>query len=99
MTSIAPAMIDTDRIALSHELSATSERFAIEASLWRLPEAKAECERVAGYLATLSRNVLTGGEIEIVAAYADASRLLIDNIVGTRRFFQIINTPPHVNRR
>lgn len=92
-------MVDTDRLALSSELAATAERFAIEASLWKLREAKAECERVAGYLATLSRSVLTSGETDIVAAYADASRLLIDNIVGTRRFFQTVNTQPHVNRR
>lgn len=90
--------LDTDRIALSSELSCIAERFAIEASLWALPEAKSECQRVAGYLATLSRNVLTGGDKSVITAYAEAARLLIDNIVGVRRFFQTINTQPKVRR-
>lgn len=90
--------VDTDRIALSSELSCIAERFAIEATLWALPEAKSECQRVAGYLATLSRNVLTGGDVDIVNAYAEASRLLIDNVVGVRRFFQTITTEPRVRR-
>jgi len=91
--------LDTDRIALSAELSCIAERFAIEASLWALPDARRECERVAGYLATLSRNVLTGGDVDIVSAYAEASRLLIDNVVGVRRFFQTITTQPRVRGR
>lgn len=90
--------VDTDRIALSSELACLAERFAIEATLWALPEAKSECQRVAGYLATLGRNVLTSGDVEIVSAYAEASRLLIDNVVGVRRFFQTINTQPKVRR-
>lgn len=90
--------VDTDRIALSHELSCISERFAIEASLWAMAEARQECERVARYLAELSRAVLTGGDVAIVSAYAEASRLLIDNVVGTRRFFQTILTEPRVKR-
>lgn len=91
-------MIDTDRVALSAELSCISERFAIEASLWAVPGATAECERVARYLAQLSRTVLTGGDPAIIDAYAEASRLLIDNIVGVRRFFQTITTEPRVRR-
>lgn len=90
--------VDTDRIALSAELSLTAERFLIEASLWKIPEARRECERVARYLVTLSRSVLTGGEVDVVGAYADASRVLIDTVVGTRRFFQTISTEQRVRR-
>lgn len=95
---MSTAYVDTDRIALSHELSCISERFAIEATLWSLVEARQECERVARYLAQLSRSVLTGGDVDIVSAYAEASRLLIDNVVGVRRFFHTIITEPSVRR-
>jgi hypothetical protein len=90
--------IDTERVALSNELSTLAERFAIEATLWKLSEAKSECERVARYLAQLARAALSNGDIEVINAYAEASRILIDNVVGTRRFFHVIGMHPSVRR-
>lgn len=92
-------IIDTDRIALSHELSNLAERFAIEASMWAMAEAKSECERVARYLAQLSRSAITTGDIQTIDAYAEAARILVANVEGVRRFFQCINTQPSVRRR
>ena len=90
--------LDTERVALSNELSNLAERFAIEATLWALPEAKAECDRVARYLAQLARAALSNGNVEVINAYAEASRVLIDHIVGVRRFFHVIGTHPKVGR-
>lgn len=94
------ADIDTERIALSNELSNLAERFAIEATLWALPEAKAECARVARYLAQLARAALSSnGNVEVINAYAEASRVLIDHVVGVRRFFHAVGMHPKVHRR
>lgn len=86
--------IDVDRLALSAELANLAERFMIEATLWRLPEAREECERTAAHLMELSRLALWHrSNIDTLTAYADAARLLVAHIEGTRRFFKIILTP------
>ncbi|MBD3941965.1 hypothetical protein IF188_09685 [Microbacterium sp. NEAU-LLC] len=92
--------VDVDRLALSHELASLAERFAIEATLWREPSAREECERTARHLAELSRLAIwSSSNIETLTAYADAARLLAGHIEGTRRFFKIILTPPNINRK
>jgi len=92
--------VDVDRLALSSELANLAERFTIEASLWREPSAREECERTARHLMELSRVALwSQSNIETLTGYADAARLLAGHIEGTRRFFKIILTPPNLSRK
>lgn len=86
--------MDADRIALSRELADLAGRFMTEATVWKLPEARDECERTARHLAELSRAALTDADPVKLAHYATAAHLLANHLEGTRRFFKIILTPP-----
>lgn len=89
--------IDTDHLALSEELYCIAEQFTIEANMWKLPEAKAECSRVAMTLADLARGVVNGNtDIAHADAFARAGATILGNIVATRRFFTSIITPPGI---
>lgn len=92
--------LDVDRVALSRQLGELAERFAVEATLWKLPEAQQECMRTARHLGELSRQALwQQSDLERLAGWADAAQLLAAHIEGTRRFFKIILTPPRVHSR
>lgn len=93
-TLMTAASVDTDRLALSHELAQLADRFMLEAALWRDPEAKRELERTARHLAELSRGTLWTSDLPKLEQYARAGDLLIRNVEGVRRFFRIILTPP-----
>lgn len=84
----------TDRIALSNELSNLSERYAQEATQWSLPEAKDALLHAARLLADQSRAALHSARLDVLTAFAEAAVILIANVVGTRRFFHVILTPP-----
>lgn len=87
--------LDIDRIALSRELAELADRFLLEATMWALPDAKRECERVGRHLAQLSRSALwSGTQVTTLEEYARAADILIRNIEGTRRFFRTVLTPP-----
>lgn len=86
----------TDRIALGNELASLSERFADEATKWALPEAKEALMHSARLLADQSRAALHADRLDVLQAYADAAVILVTNVVGTRRFFQVILTPPRM---
>lgn len=88
----------TDRIALSHHLSELSEQFAQEATFWALHEAKEALTHSARLLADQSRAALHANTLDVLQAYADAATILITNVVGTRRFFHVILTPPEWTR-
>ncbi len=85
----------TDRIALSNELSNLSERYAHEATQWSLPEAKDALLHAARLLADQSRAALHSTRLDVLTAFAEAAVILIANVVGTRRFFHVILTPPN----
>lgn len=88
--------IDTDHLALSQELLTIAENFAMEAQLWKEPNAKAECMRVANHLADLARHVVRGNaDLDKADAFARAGAAIYLNVVGTRRFFtSIIHLTP-----
>lgn len=91
MTTDQNPAIDIDRLALGQELLTIAENFHAEAQLWRDPDAKAECQRVANHLAELSRHVLRGNaDLDKADAYARAGAAIYGNVVGTRRFFTSI---------
>lgn len=85
----------TDRIALSHHLAELAEHFAQEASLWKLPEAQEALMHSARLLADQARAALHNDTLDVLHAYADAATILIENVIGTRRFFHVILTPPN----
>lgn len=87
--------IDIDRLALSQELLTLAENFAMEAQLWKEPNAKNECRRVANRLADLARHIVRGNsDLDTADAYARAGAAIYANVVGTRRFFtSIIQLP------
>lgn len=86
--------LDTDRIAISHELGSTADRFALEASRWREEATRTECLRIAGVLDTLSRAALTTGRLDVLEAYAYAGDLQLRTVIAARQLIKTINTPP-----
>lgn len=91
--------IDSDRLALSEELYTLAEGFTLEANMWKLPEAKAECSRCAMTLADLARGVVRGNtDVDHADAFARAGATILGNVVATRRFFTSIIHTPAVDR-
>lgn len=94
MTDHPAAAIEIDRLALSNELLALADRFALESTLWREPGCRDQLATDARLLATLGRAVLATADPDVARAYAEGATRVIRNVEGTRRFFQTVLTPP-----
>lgn len=87
---------NTDRIALSNNLYELAESFALEATLWTSSDAQLQCARTGRLLAEVARQLLSGrADYTKAEAFQDAATLLLANVVGCRRFFASLLTPPY----
>lgn len=96
MSTLDPhAPTRTDRIALSNELFELAEAFIEEARAWNFPDAKIALSRSTNTLAPLARHVLSADtDFAKATAYAEAARLILDNVRACRRFFTAVFTEP-----
>ncbi|MEV4738528.1 MULTISPECIES: hypothetical protein [unclassified Microbacterium] len=96
MTTLDPhAPTNTDRIALSNQLYELAESFLLEAQLWTSTDAQQQCARSGRTIAEIARQLLAGrADFAKATAYADASKLILDNVIACRRFFTSMLTPP-----
>lgn len=85
----------TDRIALSNQLYELAEGFALEATLWTSSDAKLNCARSGRMLTEVARQLLAGrADYAKAQAFDEAAKLILANVVATRRFFTSLLTPP-----
>lgn len=86
---------DVDRIALSNSLYELAESFALEATLWTSTDAVNECSRSARLLNEIARGLLNGSANYAKAeAFHDAAQVILAHVIGCRRFFTSLLTPP-----
>jgi hypothetical protein len=90
--------VDVDRLALSCELLTLGETYAIEATMWRDDECKAQLLRMARQFAEIGRQVIGTSDIAVADAYAREGHRVLGNVQGTRRLFKSLSTPPRVRR-
>lgn len=89
------APTNVDRIALSNQLYELAESFALEATLWSSDDARLNCARSGRQLAEVARNVVAGrADMAKAQAFADAATMIYRSVVGSRRFFTSVLTPP-----
>lgn len=89
----APTKVD--RIALSNHLYELAESFALEATLWTSTDAQLNCARSGRQLAEVARHVVAGrADMAKAQAFADAATMIYRSVVGSRRFFTSVLTPP-----
>lgn len=93
-------ILDTDSLASANALLELAASFEQEATMWREPGAKAELGRTARHLAEIARHLIRGqADVEKADAFFEAGRIVLGNVQGARRFFQVILTPPRVRSR
>lgn len=93
--------LDVDRIALARRLYDLAERYRREADHWNIKgdpfgDAATTLDAEAYYMTHERPDEET---FDVASAYADAYELMIDRIVGVRRFVTVLKTPPTIRKR